>query len=75
MHDRRSKERCPHCQGPTKYVEDSLVCRNSLCSFNHRFRECSRCGQKAAEALSYSQGEFELRCSDCLNKWKEKDSN
>ncbi|NRA64393.1 MAG: hypothetical protein HRU19_07915 [Pseudobacteriovorax sp.] len=70
--ERRSRERCPVCQGPTKMVDGKLICRNSLCSFNHQSVECPRCkAVGSAEATSFDDGKFSYSCGECLNKWQE----
>lgn len=67
--DRRSRERCEVCQGPTKLVDGKVVCRNSLCSFNFRQMVCPRCGHVGAECLDYRDLQYKLSCSECLNSW------
>lgn len=68
--ERRSAERCPVCQGPTKMVDGELRCRNSLCSFNHEHVVCPRCGSVgSAEAQGYEDEKFSYKCRDCLKQW------
>lgn len=67
--DRRSQDRCDVCQGPTKLVDGKVVCRNSLCSFNHRDVECPRCSSKGPDALGYDGDKLKYKCPDCLNTW------
>ena len=68
--DRRAQERCEVCHSPTKYVDGKLLCRNSLCSFNHREIVCPRCGVKGVDAIGYEDGKAKYTCGDCLHVWK-----
>lgn len=68
--ERRQSERCPVCQGPTKSEKDMLVCRNSLCSFNHEQVLCPRCSSKGrCEASAYQDGSFSYICRDCQHRF------
>jgi predicted amidophosphoribosyltransferase len=71
MGERRQSPRCPVCQGPAKEVDGETRCRNSLCSFNHEFRQCPRCQSQGPEALTFQNGKYALKCRDCLNQWEE----
>lgn len=68
--DRRSQDRCEKCQGPTKEVDGRLLCRNSLCSFNHRDIGCPRCQSKGPDATGYNGSKLKFKCRDCLNTWE-----
>ena len=67
--ERRGRDRCEICQGPTKTVEGILVCRNSLCPFNHKDIECPRCSSLGPDALGYEGEKIRYKCGDCLNTW------
>ncbi|SME89199.1 hypothetical protein [Pseudobacteriovorax antillogorgiicola] len=68
--DRRSQQRCDVCQGPTKEVDGKIVCRNSLCSFNHEDVPCPRCQSKGPDAIGYDEsGKVKYSCKDCLYNW------
>ncbi len=69
MVERRTQERCPVCQGPTKPVDSELRCRNSLCSFNFRDVLCPRCQASGPEARYDVDGKLKFTCSDCQNTW------
>ncbi len=64
--ERRRNERCPVCQGPVKWDDERLVCRNSLCSFNHEHVVCPRCSTKGnSEPSGYRDDEIDYICRDC----------
>ncbi len=71
--ERRTRSRCPICQGPTKEPvagEEEGRCRNSLCSFNHRHEKCPRCQHPGPDATQFdAQGQFHYFCTECHNKW------
>ena len=68
--DRRSQERCEVCHGPTKLVDNKVICRNSLCAFNHREVKCPRCGVKGVDATGYDGDKTSYSCGNCLHVWK-----
>lgn len=75
--ERRGRERCPVCQGPTKEVggpegaSRELRCRNSICAYNHRRQVCPRCGHKGAEVTRFEDDLYSYKCGECLNTWKQ----
>jgi hypothetical protein len=70
--ERRSRERCPVCQGPMRQVEQGEArCRTSVCPYNHRDKTCPRCKTKGPDVSRYEQGIYHYVCKDCQNKWQE----
>lgn len=69
LEERRGRERCSVCQGPTKDDGQGLRCRNSLCPYNHKDQACTRCGQ-ADFVVSLVQGLLQYKCNDCLHVWQ-----
>ena len=71
--ERRNRERCSICQGPTVVSNDTfsgLRCRNSLCAFNHQHIKCSRCSHAGPEATEFdTAGRFHYYCRECQHKW------
>lgn len=68
--ERRSRQRCPVCQGPTKTEADgSERCRNSMCAFNHQNEVCPRCKHKGPEILKFENAVYQYECPECMNRW------
>lgn len=66
--ERRSRDRCPVCQGPTKdsKTNDSgIECRNTLCSFNYQEVKCPRCGKKMIDPIDHKNGKVHCSCKNC----------
>ena len=71
-HERRTLDRCPICQGPTKEdpkAENGMRCRSSVCAYNHQHIKCPRCQQKDFSSISYAGENFNYVCADCQMKW------
>lgn len=74
--ERRGRERCPVCQGPTRTVENGkggldLRCRNSICAYNHRRQACPRCRHVGAEVTLFEDDTYSFNCPECQNTWKQ----
>lgn len=68
--ERRGRDRCPTCQGPTKELAGGDIrCRNSLCSYNHRKEKCPRCSHQGPDVSSAKGDSYSYSCPECLNKW------
>ncbi len=70
--ERRGRDRCPVCQGPTRAGEGGEVrCRNSICSYNHRTQACPRCKQVGAEVSRFEEDIYYYVCRECQYTWKQ----
>ena len=65
--ERRSRGRCPECQGPTVEKDGQEKCRNSLCLYNHKGLKCKICHSENIQ-VSYQKEAFEYKCLDCHHK-------
>lgn len=68
--ERRSRDRCPTCQGPIKEVEGGIRCRNSTCAYNHRLELCPRCKHPGPSVNMGKGDELEYTCTECTYKWR-----
>jgi hypothetical protein len=71
--DRRSRARCPVCQGPA--LEDATApegirCRRSVCIHNHAAVACPRCKKQDLDSVAYQKGRLTFVCKECTNTWE-----